>query len=269
MIKNKKFDDEYNQLFTKPTRKRLISSKSVIGKILTRQPGDRRIKTSWIIIIFLSAVILYFSRFFLLGLFQGNKEDSQQVYPLKEADIRQNSVIDLSKPLVATLDNHILTFNRDYQLEILGEADIQRSSKELSVLPTKDEYVYEKEAANITFYKDQDLDRTSEISISGNLIKSETDSVSNDKTDFIKAYPQTNVGDIKQGYIIDYSSDSGNILTTIKKYYIFSDGTGFTIELYSNNEKKLSSKSSLKDIQKKYADDFAFLSEHFKLVKQT
>lgn len=269
MVKKKNFDDEYNQLFMKPTRKKLISSKSFAGKILTRQPGDRRIKTSWVIILFLSTVILYFGRFYLLGLLQGNNEDSQEVYPLKEADIRQDGVIDLSKPLVATLDNHVMNFNRGYQLEILGEADIQRSSKELSVLPTKDEYVYDKEAADITFYKEQNLDRISEIAISGNLIKSETDSISNNETDFIKAYPQTNVRDIKQGYIVDYSKDSGIIFTTIKKYYIFSDGTGFTIELHSDNEKKLNKKSSLKDVQQKYADDFAFINDHFKLTKQS
>lgn len=269
MAKKKNFDDEYNQLFSKPARRKLFNGNTFLGRIINRQPGDRRIKTSWVIIVFLFAIILYFGRFYFYGWMQGSNDKSQDVLPLKVADVRQNGAIDLSKPLVATLDNHVFKFNRGYQLAILGDSEIELNSKELSVLPTKDEFVYDKNVASITFNKNEVGEVDGELSISGNLIKSESDYVDNSKTDFSKAYPQKDIDGIKQGYIINYSDDKGSIFTTIKQYYIFSDGTGITIIIDSNDEKEINDQTSLKDIKDKYSKDFNFLAKHFKLEKQT
>lgn len=265
----KKFDDEYNKLFEQPLKHHVFPKKSLVKKSVSFRFGNRRIKAIWIVLLLLCLIILYRGRFYLYGLFQESNTETQEIYPLKEANIKQKGAIDLSNPLLVTPDNRTLKFNRNYQLNILGDPDIKLSSEELSVLPTKDKYVYEKSVSEVTFYdKNHDMDRYAEIAMSGNVVKSEIEYVEKNKHDFTKAYPQKNIGDVRWGYIVNYSKDSGYVDTEIEEYYIFLDGTGITIALNSNSEKELDKQDSFKNIKVKYKQDFLFLENHFDLKRQ-
>ena len=83
---------------------------------------------------------------------------SEDVYPLKEAGLTTTGPVDLEKPLKVTIEQNKLLFNQGYQIEIIGDADIETSGgKNFLILPSTEEYPDTKYLGNISFMKKETI----------------------------------------------------------------------------------------------------------------
>lgn len=265
MTKRRQFDDNYNELFAQPTKKSIFHN--TLGEPHHKN-NTKRIRTSWLIIGLLAIIVIFMGRIYFAAIFSSSSSNNE-VYPLKIANVKATGPKDVNKPLTLKLDNKTFQFNRNYQLKVVGHSEIKLDSKELSVLTTDDTYAYDKSAADITFETNGDYYyKSSFLAISGNLVNSTSAFVQAKSDSFVQAYPLKPIdGTVNQGYIVEYDQDKDSISTRIKKYYMFSDGTGFIITLNSDSSKKLDKKQNLKTIQKIYKKDFDFIENHYQFKK--
>lgn len=272
------FYDEYDELFIKPRPLKRIKLKQPKTKIAvkkaqkspavqTKTPKKWR-KSIWSILFFL--IVAFFAIRFLNS-YRFEKMYGKEVYsyPLKEAKIQPTGEIDLSEPLSITLSDHTFDLNKGYQLTIKGDSDIKLLGDELSVLPTKGDFPQEQYVAEARFYSGRELDRDSEINISGNLQNSMCCYFENAKNDFAIVFPQPDIVDVKTGYVLSYDDQGADeeegANTLLFKYYLFKDGTGMSIKLRSSDIERKDWDRSVQytTARKMYQADFDFLDKNF------
>ncbi|EOL41824.1 hypothetical protein RV11_GL001400 [Enterococcus phoeniculicola] len=305
MGKKKQFYEDYDALFIKPklTAKKekpsvislwkqvnkapVVSAKQQAQKPSTKNNSAKKRqhqkkKKSWDFL-WPAGIFLAIIAFAIYG--NSDSSDSSDDYgddyeseyvdvrPLQEAGIKRTGSIDVSQPLVATLDDKIVYFNKGYKIEIKGDVDVEQQKDELSVLPTNKDYPSTTSIASLTFYSGRDYLRSVSMGMSGNLIVSLSDYIKTSKGDdiFTKAYPQESVEGVQTGYVVKYEKESDYIYLTIQRYFIFSDGTGVWLDTYSTSTKETELKptDSFKGIKKAYSEDFEFLEENFLLTKDS
>ena len=152
MAKQKNFYDTYDALFQKPkwsffpvtrtdTVKQLPNPNKKVVKPQTKKKKKQKKnkKIIWIGIAVAIGFIVYIDL--------AEKDDywdysasSEDVYPLKEAGLTTTGPVDLEKPLKVTIEENKLLFNQGYQIEIIGDADIETSGgKNFLILPSTEE----------------------------------------------------------------------------------------------------------------------------------
>ncbi|MGM0125976.1 hypothetical protein IGI37_003377 [Enterococcus sp. AZ194] len=205
--------------------------------------------------------------------YKGIKTEYVDIYPLKDVGLERLKAIDLSNPLVATVDEKVIHFNKGYRIKITGDVDIEQKKDELSVLPTNKEYPNTLRIASLSFYEGRSFLRSVNIGMSGNLIESLKNYMNkaDNKKAFTKAYPQEMIDDIQTGYVVQYEENSSYISLTLQRYFIFSDGTGVWLDMYtgSSDSIKLNKKDSFSEIKKAYPEDFKFLEDSLTFEKET
>ena len=185
---------------------------------------------------------------------------SEDVYPLKEAGLTTTGPVDLEKPLKVTIEQNKLLFNQGYQIEIIGDADIETSGgKNFLILPSTEEYPDTKYLGNISFYEKRDYYTSAGMYLSGNLVNSLSDYLDTSK-EFIKAYPIDKIADVQTGYILKRNQG----YTDISKYYLFKDGTGFELEVSVDQLEKVKDPKDYSSFVKTYAKEVAFIEKSFK-----
>lgn len=300
MEKKKQFYEEYDALFIKPkppkkkkrpflslwqrankapvlSTKKQAQQPSKKNSNLNRRTHTQTISKKWAIILpiglfLMILVIVYASNH--SEIFSDDYEDDYSdyvdVYPLQEAGIKRTGTVDVSQPLVATLDDPTIYFNKGYKIEIKGDVDIEQHEEELSVLPTNGDYPSITSIASLSFYSGRDYLRSVNMSMSGNLAASISRYLQVSKGDdlFSKAYPQESLDDVQTGYVVNYEKESSYIYLSIQRYFMFPDGTGVWLETYSTSdqETELTPDDSFKEIKKAYREDFEFLEDNFLLT---
>ncbi|MGL9913827.1 hypothetical protein IGI95_001196 [Enterococcus sp. DIV0784] len=272
MAKQKNFYDTYDALFQKPkwsffpvtrtdTVKQLPNPNKKVVKPQTKKKKKQKKnkKIIWIGIAVAIGFIVYIDL--------AEKDDywdysasSEDVYPLKEAGLTTTGPVDLEKPLKVTIEENKLLFNQGYQIEIIGDADIETSGgKNFLILPSTEEYPDTKYLGNISFYEKRDYYTSAGMYLSGNLVNSLSDYLDTSK-EFIKAYPIDKIADVQTGYILKRNQG----YTDISKYYLFKDGTGFELEFSFDQSEKVKDPKDYSSFVKTYAKEVAFIEKSFK-----
>ncbi len=141
MAKQKNFYDTYDALFQKPkwsffpvtrtdTAKQLPNPNKKVIKPQTKKKKKQKKnkKIIWIGIAVAIGFIVYID-FTEKDDYWDYSASSEDVYPLKEAGLTTTGPVDLEKPLKVTIEQNKLLFNQGYQIEIIGDADIETSGK--------------------------------------------------------------------------------------------------------------------------------------------
>lgn len=191
-------------------------------------------------------------------------DEYEEVYPLKEVVKDETLEKDFSKPLMLTINDHTIVTNRGYELEILGDSDIEIQKEELSILPTNSEYTGYTYAAYISFYNNRQFDRSVSVFLSGNSMNGLNESFIKNKNSFSKAYLEDDIGDVKNGYVVTYEVGQYS-KTTIARFFIFPDGTGVwtSLDIYDDKQPKLTSDNTLKELKEILNPVFTFMDENF------
>ncbi|MBV7389827.1 hypothetical protein [Enterococcus alishanensis] len=289
MGKKKKFFDEYDELFVRAEggdknslkpKKKVAESKPKIKPALkpnkkakstkNRKKVSNKFKTIGIGIVCLVIFLGYYGLKKIDSPLLGSDTsfESKSIKPLKIAGIKATEEIDYSLPLAVTEEENGFTFNRGYQLEIKGDWDNEDPEGDKAVLPSKEDYVYSKEVANLKFYDGRDFSRSAQIEISGNITKSFSSWLS-DRRDFTKVYPQEKIDGIMTGYIIECEYYENSSYGNIYRYFVFPDGTGIQIRTSVGYDVKLdlTPDSTFSEFKKVLAIDYKFLSEDFVFSK--
>lgn len=296
MGKKKRFYDEYDALFTKPNARVKIQEGSfatTVGKLKSelssaavakkgkpnrknRSVNKKNKRFVWTGIIVAAVLVM-------MGIYGSTLPDDYDdeydedrytdIRPLQDAGLKRTGTIDLSQPLVISVDEKTLHFNKGYSLEIKGDVDIENLTEELSVLPTDKEYPTVESIAWVKFYSGREYLRGANIGMSGNLIVSMYDYLDNREkaTTFTKAYPVADIGDVQTGYVVDYDGDEEYVYVGIQRYFIFPDGTGIWLETNSDilDRIELHPDDSFETIKKAYSEDFKFLEDSFLFTQDT
>lgn len=272
MAKQKNFYDTYDALFQKPkwsffpvtrtdTAKQLSNPNKKVAKPQAKK--KKKQKNSKKIVLIGIAVAIGF----LVYTDFAEKDDrwdysvtAEDVYPLKEAGLTTTGPVDLEKPLKVTIEENKLLFNQGYQMEIIGDADIETSGeKNFLILPSTEEYPEIKYLGNISFYEKRAYYTSAGMYLSGNLVNSISRYLDTSK-EFIKAYPIDKIDDIQTGYILKRNQG----YTDISKYYLFKDGSGFELEVSVDQLEKAKDPIDYSSFVKTYAKEVAFIEKSFK-----
>ncbi|MGX7149964.1 hypothetical protein [Enterococcus ureasiticus] len=289
--KDKNFYDTYDTLFSKPPffkpkkennmqnykkyipklKQEKLQKKKVLGKSSLSRSKAKPKKNSWKKKLVVCVVLFLPIAFFVIkekNLAPVLYSEYLDVTPLKEAGIKGTGDKDFSKPLMLNVDDHTILTNRGYELEVLGDSDLEIQKEELSVLPTNNEYADYFSTAYISFYSERRFQRSVSLRLSENVINSLTESFIKNKRSFSKAYLEKEIGDVQNGYVVTYVKSPYPEIT-ICRFFIFPDETGIWIDLNSleDDHEELTEEKTLEEFKEILSDDFAFIEKNFVFKK--